>query len=257
MIITIPHLDNYQKIVCYSTKFRAITLSHNSGYTREKKVILLEDFEKNGVRFDPILAEKAQQKSWEALYQIAAEIKPGMTETEAEKLALTVIRDSGSKKLWHPPHIRFGENTVKGYREPSELDVTLQEDDIFFVDIGPIFYGHEGDCGKTFTVGNAANLRVLTNKVESIWNLVRQEWLLGRTGQELWNKAKDFAGLFDLELTPQYVKGHRISDFPHEAITRNKMFDIASVPYPNRWVLEVQVVCPILWRGAFYEDVLK
>ncbi len=222
-----------------------------------RKVIKLKDFEKNGVRFDPVLAEKAQQKSWESLYQIAAQIKPGMSETEAEKIALSVIRGSGSKKLWHPVHIRFGQNTVKGYREPSEADCLLQEDDIFFVDIGPIFYGHEGDCGKTFTVGNNAKLRVLANKVESIWNLVRHEWLLGSTGQELWNKAKDFAGLFDLELAPLYVKGHRISDFPHEAITRTKMFDITSVPYPNRWVLEIQVVCPQLNRGAFYEDILK
>lgn len=218
----------------------------------------MEDFERNGFKFDPLLAEKAQHKAWEALYQIAGEIKPGMSEGEAERLALTVIRDCGSKKLWHPVHIRFGGNTVKGYRQHSEPDdAILKETDIYFIDIGPIFYGHEGDCGKTFTVGHDPKLLALASKVESIWHLVRKEWTLGSTGQELWAKAQDFAGLFGLELAPLYVKGHRISDFPHETITRTKMFDMASVPYPNRWVLEIQVVCPQINRGAFYEDVLK
>ncbi len=218
----------------------------------------MEDFEINGVNFDPVLAEKAQQKAWEALHLTAAAIKPGMTEKEAERVAMMMIRECGSKRLWHPVHIRFGKNTVKGYRQESEPDdVILQENDIFFIDIGPIFFGHEGDCGKTFVVGNDMNLRVLPTKVESIWQLVRKEWLLGCTGQALWAKAKDFAGLFGLELAPLYVKGHRISDFPHEAITSTKMFDITSVPHPNRWVLEIQVICPLTNRGAFYEDVLK
>ena len=49
--------------------------------------------------------------------------------------------------------MRFGSNTTKNFDDPSEPGVVLGENDIFFIDIGPIFDGCEGDAGDTVAVG--------------------------------------------------------------------------------------------------------
>ena len=73
-----------------------------------------------------------------------------MKESEVYHLILKTLRAKGSRKFWHPVHVRFAENTLLGYKEKSYIDLVLQENDLFFFDIGPVFEGHEGDYGQTF-----------------------------------------------------------------------------------------------------------
>ena len=47
-----------------------------------------------------------------------------------------------------------GPNTTKDFMERSEPGVVLGENDIFFVDIGPIYGDTEGDAGDTFVFGD-------------------------------------------------------------------------------------------------------
>src|SRR3546814_9131023 len=58
-------------------------------------------------------------------------------------------------RLWHPVLIRIGANTVKTYRQASDPGVRLGEDDSYFIDLGLVFDGHEGDVGDTSVVGDA------------------------------------------------------------------------------------------------------
>ena len=78
-----------------------------------------------------------------------------MSEAEANALALAVLSDFGAETNWHPPIIRFGANSCKIYSEASDPAVRLQKSDIFFIDLGPVFEGHEADIGATFVVGDA------------------------------------------------------------------------------------------------------
>lgn len=216
----------------------------------------MQDFERYGESYDENSAQLAQEKTRSCLKEIKDNIHIGMTEKEAEKIAAIILRKAGARKFWHPVHIRFGANTTKGYREDSEPDVVLKKNDIFFIDIGPVFDGHEGDYGQTFVAGAHNDYEVLAGNAEIVWNKVRAAWKNNAVGYELWEKAKEFAAELNCELAPLYVKGHRISDFPHEMITRNKMFDMNTVPAEKRWVLEIQIIDPKLNRGAFYEDIL-
>src|SRR6185312_11611652 len=95
------------------------------------------------------------ERSWAALQAIRARMQPGISEPEAVALAHEVFAELGSERLWHRPLIRIGRNTTKGFREPSEPGVRLGENDSYFIDLGLVFDGHEGDVGDTFVVGHA------------------------------------------------------------------------------------------------------
>ena len=88
-----------------------------------------------------------------AVNEIARRIRPGMTEDEGRVAAAAPLSEAGLRKGWHKILIRFGRNTVLDFMDPSEPAV-LGDNDIFFVDIGPIHGETEGDAGDTFVVGD-------------------------------------------------------------------------------------------------------
>jgi hypothetical protein len=68
-------------------------------------------------------------------------------------LAGRVLEAEGMERIWHPSIVRFGANTLKTFRQRPAPDTVLGADDMFFVDLGPVFDGHEGDVGDTFVTG--------------------------------------------------------------------------------------------------------
>ena len=81
-------------------------------------------------------------------------IIPGKTEkninTEIYNLAFELF---GIKLYWHKRIVRAGKNTLKPYNENPE-NLTLQKDDILFIDFGPVFEEWEADFGRTYVIGN-------------------------------------------------------------------------------------------------------
>ena len=62
----------------------------------------------------------AKRKTWEAIDEMARRIKPGMRESEALAMSLDVLNELGMDRIWHPSKIRFGENTLKTFKQRSE-----------------------------------------------------------------------------------------------------------------------------------------
>ncbi len=62
-----------------------------------------------------------------------------MFEEEAVQYARQVLKDLEMLRGWHGIHVRFGVNTLKQFGEPSAPGVKLRDDDIFFIDIGPVW----------------------------------------------------------------------------------------------------------------------
>jgi hypothetical protein len=58
------------------------------------------------------------------------------------------------------------------------------------------------------------------------------------------------------ELAPSYVRGHRLSEFPHSMYSDLTLDTVDYTPATHRWVLEVHICDPAKKFGAFYEDVL-
>ncbi|MGY3805082.1 M24 family metallopeptidase [Pigmentibacter ruber] len=201
---------------------------------------------------------RTRDKTWQAINKIASLIKPGMSEKEAIKMANQYLAQQGVKKFWHQTHIRFGCNTIYSFNDPYLENSVLKKDDIFFIDIGPIWENIEGDCGKTFIVGDVTDeQKKITQDVKNIFDKVQDFWRLQKvTGKELHDYAQKIVIEADYLLNPAYVKGHRLSEFSHKIYTSEKLFDLDFNPAAERWVLEIHICSKDLKFGAFYEDIL-
>jgi Xaa-Pro aminopeptidase len=198
----------------------------------------------------------ARDKAMDSVKHIAAAIRPGMTEREARTAARLVLERQGSQRLWHPVIVRFGEGTLKAFSEPADDERVLGDDDIFFVDIGAVWEGHEGDAGDTFVIGNDAEKIACAEAARTLWHEVSAHWRAHRSsGEALYRYAAERAAAagwrFNLE-----IKGHRVSDFPHAIYKAGKLADFAGCPSTGLWILEIQIVHPTRAFGAFYEDLL-
>jgi Xaa-Pro aminopeptidase len=191
-----------------------------------------------------------------AVHAIAANVAVGMTEYEARVMARRTLSELGLRRGWHPIIVRFGPNTSRGFLDRSADDVVLGDDDIFFVDIGPIYDDVEGDAGDTFVTGDDPDRARAARDVRAIWDEVRAAWFDERlTGQALYAFAEESVVARGWRLNLD-LSGHRISDYPHRAHYDGSMADVEIVPAADLWVLEIAMVHPDGSFGAFYEDML-
>ena len=128
-----------------------------------------------GTRFDPQRMLHARERSWAALRGIRERMRPGITEDEAKAEAMQVFQALGMERLWHPVIVRIGSNTTKTYRERSD-PVRLGDDDIYFIDLGLVFEGHEGDVGDTFVIGHAPEKQACADAARELFQLTPDAW---------------------------------------------------------------------------------
>ena len=210
-----------------------------------------------GARFDPALMLRARERSWAALQAIRARMQPGISEPEAVALAHEVFAELGSERLWHRPLIRIGRNTTKGFREPSEPGVRLGENDSYFIDLGLVFDGHEGDVGDTFVIGDAPQQQACAEAARALFHEVAGAWRgQGLSGQALYAFAEARAAAMGWRFN-QATKGHRVGDFPHAIHKGGDLADLGAPPSRDLWILEIQIAHPTEPFGAFYEDLLS
>jgi Xaa-Pro aminopeptidase len=130
-------------------------------------------------------------------------------------------------RIWHPVLVRFGENTLKKFNQRSDGDSRLEDDDIFFIDLGVVWDAHEGDVGATFVVGDDAQMKACAAAVKTVFDDVERHWReTGAGGKALYDYAAQRADALGWRLNLD-IKGHRVSDFPH-AITRRAISAIST-----------------------------
>ncbi len=152
--------------------------------------------------------------------------------------------------------IRFGSNTLKTFNEPSAPGLVLQENDIYFIDIGPVWQKWEGDAGATFAVGTDPDMARAVRDVRGVFERVREKWLAERlTGLALYEYASQVAVELGWRLNLE-TSGHRLADFPHAALHDGALAEVPFAPSSGLWVLEIQIRHPERAFGAFYEDLL-
>lgn len=195
-------------------------------------------------------------KTNKLLEKISQNIKPGMKESEAKAMALSLYKDHGITRSWHQPYIRFGTNTICTFKDKALTDNILQEEDIAFIDIGPIFDDIEGDAGHTLVFGDNPLFLELQKQSKEIFSLAHQFWKTNNpTGIELHKfiiettEKKGF--IFNLE-----PAGHLIGSFSHEASSEGGIDSYPKTIKPGHWILEIQIRHPEKPYGAFYESIL-
>lgn len=198
----------------------------------------------------------ARDKTWEVVDRMAELIEPGMLESEAVAQCKTVLNELGMDRIWHPILVRFGENTLKTFKQRSEGDPRLKENDIFFIDLGVVWDQHEGDSGATFVVGNDAEMKACADAAKTVFDEVEHHWRsTGAGGKALYDFAAERATAPGWRLNLD-IKGHRVSDFPHAIYKAGDLGDFEPHPDAGLWILEIQLAHPTRPFGAFYEDLL-
>src|SRR3984957_10084103 len=152
--------------------------------------MLSTELEGTGEHFSLSALMDVRSRTRKAVHLIADQVQPGMSEEEAKAIARDTLKELGMRRGWHHIIVRCGPNTTKDFMERSEPGVVLGENDIFFVDIGPIYGDTEGDAGDTFVFGHDPDHLRAKQEVRMIWDRVREKWFAeGVTGRELYDYA--------------------------------------------------------------------
>ncbi|HVA13640.1 MAG TPA: M24 family metallopeptidase [Stellaceae bacterium] len=214
------------------------------------------DLEKTGAAFSRDRMLQMRDKTRAMIHAIAARVAPGMVEEDAVAMAKDMLATQGMLRGWHDVYVRFGPNTMKTFGAASDPGIVLGPDDIFFLDIGPVFQQWEGDGGETFLTGSDAEMAKSAEDARTLFHIVRKKWKEnGWTGKQLYDFAESEAREMGWELNLD-LSGHRISDFPHAAIYDGPMATLGFCPSPLVWVLEIHIRHPSRNFGAFFEDML-
>ncbi|WPH02016.1 Hypothetical protein R9X50_00487000 [Acrodontium crateriforme] len=214
--------------------------------------------------------QDAQDKASRLFDEIERDlIRPGVMESELSKQ----IHELGQKRHnvrthWHKRVVRSGPNTLKPYAE-NPLDRKIGEDDILFVDLGPVFEQWEADFGRTFVLGNDPVKHKLRDSLEPAWKATKAYFDadVNISGEQLYAFACAQAMDAGWEFGGAH-SGHLVGDFPHERIPNDKIsFYItegnSSVMrskddkgQKRHWILEMHLVDREGQIGGFMEQLL-
>lgn len=212
--------------------------------------------EATGEKFSVEAMTYAQSQSWLAVERIREGMRPGMTQQQGTEFANSVLESMGMDRNWHMVVVRFGTETLKTFYDETDPSCVLGEEDIFYIDIGPVWRGHEGDVGDTFTLGSDREMQACAQAARDLWQDVSRYWRKEQaSGQALYAYAVERAAAMGWRLNLG-ARGHRVSDFPHAIYKAGKLGDFSSCPSVGLWILEIQIAHPSRPFGAFFEDIL-
>ena len=183
-------------------------------------------------------------------------IRPGITEKGLNADIYALAQELyGITIYWHKRIVRAGKNTLLPYAD-NPPDHTIGEDDILFLDLGPVFEQWEADFGRTFVLGSdplktqdaartsSLHLRTASNSSTIIPALPAAN--SSTTSNRLAAKYHwEFGGP---------IAGHLIGQFPHERIADDKvtlyvhpksdllMRSLDEAGRQRHWILEIHFV---------------
>src|SRR6202020_1239503 len=165
---------------------------------------------------------RAQQKARELFRAVGSEgvIRAHVLESQLNQDIYDLAeRMFGISTYWHKRIVRAGRNTLAPYDE-NPPDLTIGEDDILFLDLGPVFEKWEADFGRTFVIGSDPIKLKLRDDIGTAFAEGKQyfEQTPDITAQQLFAYATALAEKFGWEFGGQ-IAGHLIGHFPHEKIS--------------------------------------
>jgi Xaa-Pro aminopeptidase len=215
----------------------------------EAEEIALELFNEIKNR-DLIVAGKTEQEISDEVFELAQEV-------------------FDIERHWHKRIVRAGENTLLPYHD-NPPNLTIQDDDIVFLDFGPILEDWEADIGRTYVVGNDPYKHKLKQDVELAW-LEGNEWF-GRqgklTGAEFFHYVMGLTAKYGWTYGNE-MAGHIIGQFPHEKLVpqnyrlyvhkdnHHDMLLSDADGHKLDWILEIHFVDTERKIGGFFEQLLR
>jgi Xaa-Pro dipeptidase len=196
-------------------------------------------------------------------------IRPGITEKGLNADIYALAQELfGITTYWHKRIVRAGKNTLLPYAE-NPPDHTIGEDDILFLDLGPVFEQWEADFGRTFVLGSDPLKLKMCQDIKSAFADGKQFFNdhPGITSREFFHYVESLAAKYNWEFGGP-IAGHLIGQFPHERIADDKVtlyvhpksdLPMRSLDEEGRqrhWILEIHFVDRQRGIGGFYEELL-
>lgn len=221
------------------------TVKANLIEAEKKAAYLFSEVEKRGL----IVSGKSEEELNEDIFNLAFEL-------------------FGIYKFWHKRIVRAGRNTLEPYKE-NPKNLVIQQDDIVFLDFGPIFDVWEADFGRTYVIGTDKLKLKLKRDIELAWEACRTYFMTQTeiTGAELYQYAVSLAHQYGWEFGGE-IAGHIIGHFPHEKLSKEdkrnyihpsnheNMFAPDKNGKQREWILEIHFVNRELGIGGFFEQLL-
>ena len=221
------------------------------------------------VRIERLL--DAQEKAAQLFDEIErrAMLRPGVSEQElSDDINHLAAQMFGVTRHWHRRIVRAGENTLQPFAERPP-NRTVVDNDIVFLDLGPIFEEWEADFGRTFVLGDDPDKECLRDALPRVWQAGR-EYFRKRpdvTGAELYEFVVGVARAEGFEFGSP-IAGHLVGEFPHRKIAGRgaEWYVMPGSNKPMRrtdprgrichWILEIHLVDRARGFGGFYEQLL-
>jgi Xaa-Pro dipeptidase len=196
-------------------------------------------------------------------------LRAGRSERDVEDdIRELAAREFGVEKHWHRRIVRSGPNsiTTAGDHPPVRM---IEEDDIVYLDLGPVFGGWEADIGKSYALGHHPRKQALVAELPRQFEKVQAHFRKHPdiTGAALY----DFAVQSAREAGWKFggvIAGHIISEFAHAQIPGAKdltriaplnpepMSNLDGNGRPRHWIGEIHLVELDGSFGGFYERLL-
>jgi Xaa-Pro aminopeptidase len=213
---------------------------------------------------------QAQQKAEALFAAVLSEglIQPGKLESElsADIQALAQSR-FGVRRHWHRRVVRAGPNTLLTYYD-EPADRRIADDDIVYLDFGPLFETWEADFGRTYALGNDPDKHRLIGDLALAFDRGKKLYqdMETLTAGQLYDFVAAAATQYGWEFGAP-TAGHLIGHFPHEHSPDKKRFSIRhgnslSLREPDaagrarHWILEIHFIDRQRQIGGFFEELL-
>jgi Xaa-Pro dipeptidase len=213
----------------------------------------------------------AQQKAAQLFDEIERRgmIRPGVREQElSDDIRDLAAEMFGVSRYWHRRIVRAGENTFQPFQEHPP-DRMIADNDIVYLDLGPIFEEWEADFGRTFVLGDDPDKNAVRDALPRVWQAGRDYFDRHPdvTGAELFDLVVGVARAEGFELGSS-IAGHLVGEFPHKKIagTATQWYITSGSNKPMRrtdpsgrrchWILEIHLIDPVRGFGGFYEQLL-
>lgn len=198
-----------------------------------------------------------------------AMIRPGVGEKElSDEIHDLAGEMFGVTRHWHRRIVRAGENTLQPFHERPP-DRLIVDDDIVFLDLGPIFEEWEADFGRTFLLGDDPHKRAVRDALPRVWQAGR-DYFAGNpdvTGAELFDFVVGAAHAEGFAWASR-IAGHLVGEFPHKKIAGPgiEWYIMPGSDKPmrrtdprgrsTRWISRIQWQMRPRGFGGFYEQLL-
>lgn len=176
----------------------------------------------------------------------------------------------GVRTHWHKRVVRAGPNTLSPFKEDPP-DRMIEDGDILYVDLGPVFEEWEADFGRTFVLGsNPSPAKTkIRDALDPVWHAIKARFDANpsMTGEQLFEISGEEAGKVGYQWGAN-IAGHIVGSFPHERIpdsmtqlyimngNRESMGKLGKDGHRRHWILEVHLEDPTVGCKGFMEQLL-